>query len=184
MKTCVDCSAHLGRGGRKRCLGCWRAHCHIGPYGLSPAEAQIYAAIVNADGQVMNYADLVRSLGYCPVGNASDSTLIRTHIHNLRRKLPRGEIGSWRGLGVLRDVCGRWRLRRQSAPHFPEGARWGTGRANCTTTFATLDARGRIGAWLRPPSRPGSAPSSLSTSQQATGLRAPSTRAMRRVERT
>ena len=69
------------------------------PYGMTPTEAQIYAALVNADGQVLSYADLVRELEYCPVGKAADSLLIRTHIHNLRRKVGHGEIGSRRGQG-------------------------------------------------------------------------------------
>ena len=98
MKTCVDCGASLGHGTRFRCLRCWREYNRAGDR-LTPTETQLYAALVGAVGDVLSYADLVRELEYCPVGKASDSLLIRTHIHNLRRKVGHGEIGSRRGQG-------------------------------------------------------------------------------------
>ena len=66
---------------------------------LTPTEKQLYAAIVNADGAVMSPADLIREIGYHPVGNGSDSLLVRSHIHNLRAKVGAQEVGTRRGKG-------------------------------------------------------------------------------------
>ena len=84
------------------------------PYGMTPTEAQLYAAIVNADGRVVPVRDLVRAIGYQPTFDYSDSTLIRRHIFNLRGKVGRDVIGSGHGMGGY-----YWREGRFHEPSIP-----------------------------------------------------------------
>lgn len=81
---------------------------------LTPTEKQLYAAIVNADGRVVAVRDLVRAIGHNPMFDRSDSTLIRAHISNLRRKVGSDVIGSGQGLGGY-----YWREGRFHEPSIP-----------------------------------------------------------------
>ena len=98
MKACAQCGVKIEKPRHDQKCCSWACRRALGGGTLTLSEARLYAALVNADGAVVPYADLVTELGYEPMRGRSDSVLVRTHIFNIRRKLGEREIGSGNGL--------------------------------------------------------------------------------------
>jgi DNA-binding response OmpR family regulator len=68
---------------------------------LTPTEYNLLLSLAEMQGQVLTYRDLVeRAYGYA-VENESARILLKSHIHNLRLKLPSAWLKSVRGVGYL-----------------------------------------------------------------------------------